>query len=187
MNRPAKIITVLAIVLAVALGILYGKGLLSVHQGLEPPASLATLKLQNPPTPAPQVTFSDAAGRRHALADFRGRYVLLNLWATWCGPCVAELPALATLSRHVPGLRVVAVDVGRDTAGQADAFLKSHRAGVLGTFVDTDITMVRKFKAYGLPMTALIDPKGNVIAKAEGPAEWATPEAVKYFKRITGS
>jgi len=187
MTKPAKAITVLAILLAVAMGILYGKGLLAVHQGQEPPASLAVLKLQNPAKPAPQVAFSDVRGQRHALADFKGRYVLLNLWATWCGPCVAELPALATLSRHVPGLRVIAVDVGRDTAQQADAFLKSHNAERLGTFVDTDIAMVRNFGAYGLPMTALIDPEGNVIAKAEGPAEWATPEAVKYFKRITGS
>ena len=187
MTKPAKAITVLAILLAVAMGILYGKGLLSVHQGLAPPASLAALKLQNPQKAAPQVAFSDAGGRRFALSDFKGRYVLLNLWATWCGPCVAELPALATLSRHAPGLRVIAVDVGRDTPAQADAFLKSHKAGRLGTFVDTDITMVRKFGAYGLPMTVLIDPKGNVIAKAEGPAEWATPEAVAYFKHITGT
>jgi thiol-disulfide isomerase/thioredoxin len=186
MNRPAKIITVLAILLAVALGILYGKGLLSVHQGLEPPASLAVLKLQNPPKPAPDVAFYDAAGGRHSLADYKGRYVLMNFWATWCAPCVAELPALAKLKVRVPGMALLAVNLDR-TKVDAGSFLKGHQAAPLGVLTDNDNVMMRTFLLIGMPTTLLIDPKGNVVARAEGPAEWATPEAVKYFKRITGS
>ena len=184
MNKTAKIIIVLGVLLAAVSGFLYGKGLLAVHQGGVQTPVPAALKLEKTPKPAPDVSFSDANGTRHALSAFRGRYVLLNLWATWCAPCVAELPALATLARHVPGLRVIAVDVGRDSPAQAAAFLKAHKAARLGTFVDRDITMIRKFGAYGLPLTVLIDPQGKVIARAEGPAEWATPEAVKYFKGL---
>ena len=103
---------------------------------------------------------------RHALADFKGHYVLLNLWATWCAPCVAELPALAKLKAAVPGLKVLAVDVGQDKADAAAAFLKSHNAAQLGTYVDTDMALMHAFGAYGLPTTVLIDPKGKEIATA---------------------
>src|SRR3954469_25094000 len=81
-----KIIISLTVIVAVVCGVLYGKGLLSVHHGLEPPASLSVLALEKDPKTAPDVHFADAQGNRHALSAFRGRYVLLNLWATWCGP-----------------------------------------------------------------------------------------------------
>ena len=181
-----KIIISLSVIAAIAFGFLYGKGLLSVHQGLEPPASLAVLKLEKTPQNAPSVGFTDATGRRHALETFRGRYVLLNLWATWCAPCVAELPALVRLQARAPGLRVMAINT--DRAGvDAAAFLKSHGARALIPYRDVDVTMLRSFKAYGLPLTVLIDPEGKIIARAEGPADWDSPEAVKYFKRVTGS
>jgi len=181
-----KIVISLAVIAALAFGFLYARGLLSVHEGLTPPPSLAALALEKAPKPAPDVAFTDAAGTRHALSTFRGRYVLLNLWATWCGPCVAELPALARLSIYAPGLRVLAINMDK---GQVDAaaFLKSHAAKALPVYRDSDVVMLRSFHAYGLPMTVLIDPDGKIVAKAEGPADWDTPEAVKYFKRITGS
>jgi thiol-disulfide isomerase/thioredoxin len=181
-----KIIISLSVIVALAFGFLYGKGLLSVHQGLEPPASLSVLKLEKPPQNAPSVGFTDASGRRHALETFRGRYVLLNLWATWCAPCVAELPALVRLQARAPGLRIVAINT--DRAGvDAAAFLKSHGARALVAYRDSDTTMLKSFKAYGLPLTVLIDPQGKIIARAEGPADWDSPEAVKYFKRISGT
>jgi len=182
-----KILISLAVLCALAFGVLYGIGLLHVHEGLKPPASLAALIAEKPAKPAPAVSFADARGGRYSLAGYRGRYVLLNLWATWCAPCVAELPALASLAGSARGLKVIAVDVGRDKPDMADQFLKSHNAAGLGTYVDSDITMVRAFGAYGLPMTVLIDPQGKVIAKAAGPANWNAPDAVDYFKRLAGS
>ena len=181
-----KIIISLAVIVALAMGILYGKGLLSVHHGLEPPASLSVLKLEKEPKNVPSVGFTDAAGRHYALETFRGRYVLLNLWATWCAPCVAELPALVRLQARAPGLRVVAINTDR---GQIDAaaFLRANGARALVPYRDSDVTMLRSFKAYGLPLTVLIDPQGKIVARAEGPADWDSPEAVKYFKRVTGS
>ncbi len=181
-----KIIISLAVIVALAMGILYGKGLLSVHQGIVPPPSLAVLALEKAPKPAPAVTFTDGAGGRHALEAFKGRYVLLNLWATWCAPCVSELPSLARLQAHAPGLRVLAINAD-STKVDAGAFLKSHGAGSLPVYVDSDHMLMRSFVVPGLPTTVLIDPDGKVVARAEGPAEWASPEAVAYFKRITGS
>jgi thiol-disulfide isomerase/thioredoxin len=182
-----KIIISLAVIVAIVFGVLYGKGLLSVHQGLEPPASLSVLALEKDPKTAPDVHFVDGRGNRHALSAFRGRYVLLNLWATWCGPCVNELPSLARLAQFAPGIRVVAVDTGdRDTVDAA-AFLKEHNAANLAPYRDNEKVMMKSFTAYALPMTVLIDPQGKVVAKAAGPADWGTPEAVAYFKRITGT
>jgi thiol-disulfide isomerase/thioredoxin len=182
-----KILIGLAVLCAVALGVLYGNDLLHVHQGLGPPASLAALAPQNPAKSAPAVAFYDLTGGRHTLADFKGRYVLLNLWATWCAPCVSELPALARLKERVPGLAVLAVDVWKsDKPAQVQSFLKTHDAAALGTLTDKDVTLERSFGAYGLPMTVLIDPKGNVVAKAEGAAKWDAPDAVAYLQRLAG-
>jgi thiol-disulfide isomerase/thioredoxin len=164
-----------------AIGCLYGTGAAPVHAA---PVMPKPMVAQKPAKTEPAVAFTDASGR-HALAAYKGHYVLLNMWATWCGPCVAELPALTKLKASVPGLTVLAVNMDK---GQVDAagFLKSHNAAALGSLRDTDITLMRSFGAFGLPTTVLIDPKGNVIGRAEGPAEWASPEAVAYFKSLTG-
>ena len=179
-----KLLAGIGLLVLIAAGVLYGMGYWPVHKGAAMPAVLVAEKA---PAPAPMVAFGDAAGARHGLGDYKGHYVLLNLWATWCGPCVAELPSLAKLKAAVPGLTVLAVDVGRDTAPAAEAFLKGHHAEALGTFVDTDIALIRAFGAYGLPMTVLIDPGGKVIAKSNGGADWASPDMVAYFKSITAN
>jgi thiol-disulfide isomerase/thioredoxin len=154
---------------------------------MPPPQSLKALVLEKAAKPAPAVAFFDLQGGRHALADFKGRYVLLNLWATWCAPCVSELPALAKLKLQVPALKVLAVDVyAKDKPPAVDSFLKSHNAAALGTLTDKEITLGRAFGAYGLPVTVLVDPQGKVIARAEGPAEWSAPDAIAYFKTLTG-
>jgi thiol-disulfide isomerase/thioredoxin len=181
-----KIIISLAVIAALVMGVLYGKGLLSVHQGIAPPPSLSALVLEKTPKTAPNVHFADAMGGRHALDAFRGRYVLLNLWATWCAPCVAELPSLARLAAHAPGLKVLAINTDHEKVDAA-GFLKSHGAGSLPVYLDSERMMLRSFVVPGLPTTVLIGPDGKVVARAEGPAEWASPEAVSYFKRITGT
>lgn len=181
-----KILISLAVVAALVMGVLYGKGLLSVHQGFQPPAELAVLQLEKTPKPAPDVRFTDGAGGRYALDAFRGRYVLLNMWATWCGPCVNELPSLARLAQFAPGLKVLAIDTDHEKVDAA-GFLKSHGAGALPVYLDSEKMMLRSFVVPGLPTTVLIGPDGKVIARAEGPADWGSEQSVAYFKRITGS
>lgn len=151
------------------------------------PASLDKLVAVKTPTPVAAVAFTGPDGARHTLAEFKGRSVLLNLWATWCGPCVKELPALARLKAALPGgkLEVVAIDLARDTPDGAGKFLKEHGAGALTAFVDTDLAMMRAFGANGLPLTILIDGQGREIARAVGPAEWDKPDAIAYFKALT--
>ncbi|HEY0282518.1 MAG TPA: TlpA disulfide reductase family protein [Rhizomicrobium sp.] len=181
--RPLTI--AVAIGAAVLLAVLYGITTLSVHA---PPASLQPLKLTHPAKPVPAVVFAGADGRLHTLAEFKGRLVLLNLWAPWCAPCVKELPALAALQKALPRDRfaVVAVDVGRDTLAEAGAFLAEHDARALTAYLDSNTSLFRIFGAYGLPLSILIDAEGREIGRVEGPADWSAPDSVRYLKRLAG-
>jgi thiol-disulfide isomerase/thioredoxin len=185
---PVKLLAIVAAVLTfgAALGVLYVILSAPVHAVDNVPAALVTLKPLETPVPAPAVAISDAAGNRHMLGDFRGRYVLVNLWASWCQPCVRELPALAQLQAAVPAkqLTILAVNVGRSDVKQTAAFLVAHKAGGLGVWLDPQVALMRAFRAYGLPTSVLIDPQGRVIARAVGPAEWGAPSAIAYFKAL---
>jgi thiol-disulfide isomerase/thioredoxin len=182
---PSRLITVLiaaVIVIGAATAFLY-RSHAGVHAVM--PATLAQLKSESAKA-VPDVAFSDASGGRHTLSSYRGRYVLLNLWATWCAPCVKELPALAKLQGAVPPaqLSVVTVNVGRGSAGDTATFLKDHRASALPVYLDTDTAFIRAFGAFGLPLSILIDPQGREVARAVGPADWGAPDSIAYFKTL---
>jgi thiol-disulfide isomerase/thioredoxin len=166
-----------------ALAVLYGGGASSVHAAAAMPKPLIAEKTAKA---APAVRFKDGKGANHTLKEFQGKYVLVNMWATWCAPCVAELPALARLKAAVPSLHVLAVDLtGKaQTPPKSLAFLKEHKAESLGAYVDTERMFMRGFLAAVMPTTVLIDPSGKIVARAEGPAEWASPAFVNYFKSL---
>jgi thiol-disulfide isomerase/thioredoxin len=151
-----------------------------------PPGSLGHLK-REAPRQAPAVTFVDQTGAAHTLAEFKGRYVLLNLWGTWCAPCVRELPALAHLSAAMPKTRfaVIPVALSPGNVTGARAFLDDHDAAQLPAYFDTREMFFRSFRAYALPVTILIDPQGREIARAFGAEEWDAPDAVAYLKSET--
>ncbi|MBV9061382.1 MAG: TlpA family protein disulfide reductase [Alphaproteobacteria bacterium] len=146
---------------------------------------LAKLKPEPTAKAAPNVAFADASGTLHTLAQFRGRYVLLNLWATWCGPCVRELPALGHLQSALgsQGLKVVPVNVGRGTASETASFLKEHRAD-LPVYMDRKNSFLHAFGAFGLPLSVIIDPQGRQVARALGAVRWDAPESIAYFKSL---
>jgi thiol-disulfide isomerase/thioredoxin len=178
-------LTVIAVAAGAALllGVLYWKSAVTVHA---PPATLALLK-PVAARPAPAVVFTGEDGKLHNLAEFKGRLVLVNLWAPWCGPCVKELPALAALQKALPGghFAVVTVDVGRDSQAEARDFLKSRGAGALPANLDANAALLRAFGGYGLPMSILIGKDGNEIARAEGAPDWSAPESVSYLKWLS--
>lgn len=168
--------------LSLVLAVLYGVGVAAVNAA---PAMPKPMVAENAAKAAPAVTFTDGKGARRTLKDYRGKYVLLNMWATWCAPCVAELPALAKLKAAVPGITVLAVDLTKkETPAKAEAFLKGHNAAALDANVDAGQMFMRSFVVPVMPTTVLIDPKGKVIARAEGPAEWASPASIAYFRSL---
>lgn len=147
--------------------------------------ALAKLKPETPKR-VPHVSFAGADGRLHSLRQFRGRYVLLNLWATWCAPCVRELPALARLKTQLGPRRVaiLPVNIGRATPAETASFLKTNQAAALPVYMDKKNEFLRTFGAFGLPLTVLIDPHGHEIARALGAVKWDAPESVRYFNML---
>jgi thiol-disulfide isomerase/thioredoxin len=156
------------------------------HHDQENARSGALAKLKSePPKAVAAVVFTDDSGGMRKLSEFRGRYLLLNLWATWCAPCVHELPALSQLqaAAGTKTLQVVPVNVGRDNAAATASFLKQHHV-MLPVYLDTNAAFLHAFGAYGLPLTVLIDPQGREIARAIGAVQWDAPESVAYFKSL---
>jgi len=182
MNARENAMTKLKAVL-LSLAVLYGAGTAPVHAA---PAMPKPLAAEKPAKAAPAVSFTDGKGAKHSLKEYQGKYVLVNMWATWCAPCVAELPALAKLKAALPNMHVLAVDLTGKTQTPAKslAFLKEHKADSLGAYVDTERMFMRGFVAAVMPTTVLIDPAGKVVARAEGPAEWASPAFIAYFKSL---
>ena len=185
LKRPFVLAALAIVVVAAVVAVLYANGG-GVHAGK--PEVLSALQPVKQPEMAPAVAFTDANGKPATLSAFRGHYVLLNMWATWCGPCVRELPALAKLQAAVPeGFSVVPVNVGRSTAAETKTFLAAHQAGTLPTYTDHNLAVMRGFHVYGLPVSLLIDPQGRVVARADGPAPWDDPQVIDYFKALAAA
>ena len=125
------------------------------------------------PQPAPEISFTDLAGNTAALADFKGKPVLLNLWATWCQPCVKEMPSLVALQdKFGPGLTVIALS--EDRRGEVIVKLFADKLGLdkLKVYLDPKNTATHAFEARGLPTSILIDTDGKIVGKVEGGADW---------------
>ncbi len=142
--------------------------------------------LLDPPVPAPLEAFTDLAGNPVRLADFEGRVVLLNFWATWCAPCVREMPSLDRLQAVLGdrGLSVVAVSIDRAGVKVIRPFAKRLGLAHLGLYHDPEGALFRAFGVTGLPASFLIDPNGAILGAYAGPAEWDGPEAralIEYY------
>jgi thiol-disulfide isomerase/thioredoxin len=133
----------------------------------------------------PVVAFHDAAGQPKSLADWNGRTVLLNLWATWCVPCRKEMPALDALQQKLgaPDFDVVAVNIDTRNFDKPRAWLREIGIAHLAYYSDASAKVFQDLKsagkAIGMPTTLLVDPNGCEIASLAGPAEWASPDGIK--------
>ena len=113
------------------------------------------------------------------LDRFRGKVVVLNLWATWCTPCVAEMPMLDRLQQQLKDVDVVVVALSLDRGGPnvVKAFYEEHGIEHLGVYVDPSMRAQSDFKVIGLPTTILIDREGRDRGRIVGPAEWDDAKA----------
>jgi len=128
--------------------------------------------------------FKDGGGKTIDMSNWKGRVALVNLWATWCGPCRAEMPHLAKLQELYGGdqFEVVALSVDLKGAEASAAFLKEIKADSLALYVDQTTKAMRNLGAIGLPLTVLVDRKGREIGRLLGPADWAGDEAKRLIE-----
>jgi thiol-disulfide isomerase/thioredoxin len=140
--------------------------------------------LLDQPTPVPSVPFLGLGGGEISLAAYSGNLVLLNFWATWCAPCIREMPSLDRLQGELEadGLKVIAVSVDRGGEAVIEPFLADLGLRNLTVLMDPKFEGARAFVVRGLPATFLIDQEGRILGGLEGPAEWDSPEAVKLIR-----
>ena len=136
------------------------------------------------PKPVGDIDFVDAGQTPRSLADWKGRVVLVNLWATWCGPCREEMPALAELQRQLGSedFEVVAISLDRQGAEVARPFLEEVGAEALELYLDPSTKVLAEFRAVGLPASILVDRSGREVGRMFGPADWASPEAFRLIR-----
>ena len=146
---------------------------------------VAAFAVADPSRRLPDLAFRDATGAERHISDWRGRTVLLNLWATWCVPCRKEMPALEALESKLggPGFEVVAVNIDTRDGDKPRAWLKEVGIDRLAYYADPTAKVFQDLKimgrAAGMPTTLLVDPAGCEIGTVAGPAEWASEDAMK--------
>ena len=138
------------------------------------------------PKAIPGIQFQDGAGRARSLADFRGKLVVLNIWATWCAPCREEMPALDRLQAKLGGrdFEVVALSIDQQGPQAVRKFLAEVGVKALELYIDPSAQAGFKLATVGLPTTLLVDREGREIGRHVGPAKWDAPEIVEGLRRM---
>jgi thiol-disulfide isomerase/thioredoxin len=156
-------------------------------------AAGAFLGLREGPPPAPgaeapegvaALAFADASGRMRSLTEFRGKAILLNLWATWCGPCREEMPTLDRLQAKLggPDFEVVTVSLDRSGPERVEEFLAEIGATHLPIYIADTVAVRRAVGIFGLPATLFVDREGREVHRIVGPAEWDSPEMIALIR-----
>lgn len=151
-----------------------------------PPLTQGLQRL-SPPAELPDGIFVSADGASHHLTDFKGRGMVVNLWATWCAPCVAEMPSLELLSKALAPQDIAVLPLSSDRGG-ADAvraWYQAHGIAALPVLLDPKGLLARAFDARGIPTTIVINQNGQAVARLEGAADWSAPEAQVLIRGLT--
>lgn len=188
---PRRVIFVAGIVIfvAVAVGIYFG-----VHSGarsrdverqLTRSGKVVSYNFYWTSRALPKVGFENAAGKPLTLADFRGKVVLLNIWATWCSPCREEMPALDRLQAKLggPDFEVVALSIDRDGISAVRKFFDEVGIKDLALYVDPSGQASSTLGAIGVPTTLMIDRTGRELWRVAGPVEWDQPNVIGVIRR----
>jgi thiol-disulfide isomerase/thioredoxin len=151
----------------------------------EPPPSLSKLELAKEPAAVPDVPFTDADDRERTLADFPGQAQVVNFWATFCAPCVKEMPSLDRLADMVGenGIAVLALSGDREGAPVVARFYEKNDIRHLGIAIDRLSKLARAMNVNGLPTTVLVNAKGQQIGRVVGEVQWDDPDAVAYLRK----
>ncbi len=146
---------------------------------------LPAYRVTTPPRPLPPLPFVTEDGTTQSLADFRGKVVLLNVWATWCAPCVIEMPSLNTLQNELggPDFTVLPVATRSGDAEQIRRFYDQNKITALPVLRDPTNTILRVLQDTMLPLSVMIDREGREIGRSAGSGDWAGTQAILTVKR----
>lgn len=133
---------------------------------------------------AKDFTLKDVSNKKVSLKDFKGKVVMLNFWATWCGPCRIEMPSMEKLYRQFreKGFVILAVASGDDT-DSVDRFIKDYNIS-FPALMDSNMVVSDSYKVWALPTTYFINSKGQIIGRAQGGRDWGTKEATQYITSL---
>lgn len=167
--------------------VLYTALCLYANAAAADPATLASLRegdmkkliLHDAPRATPEAEFGHVDGSTHTLAEFRGRWVLLNFWATWCAPCRAEMPMLSALQTDLGGedFAVVTLATGRNPPPAIARFFDEIGVDNLPAYIDPRQVLARPMGVMGLPVTVILNPEGQEVGRLIGEADWAGESA----------
>lgn len=149
------------------------------------PAPVLEFKLLKELRPLPELRFVDGTGQERTIADFRGKTVLLNIWATWCAPCRKEMPSLDRLQATLGGadFQVIALSVDAGGVQNVRHFYDQLGLKNLSIFVDQSGWTMQSLRILGLPTSLLVDREGREIGRTLGPADWDQPYALSVLRR----
>jgi thiol-disulfide isomerase/thioredoxin len=172
----------------VAAGGVAGKLLAARDEGQHPFRDFSNLMPTDPPKPLPAFSWKDADGKSHAMAEYAGQGVLLNCWATWCVPCVTEMPALNAAAPKYAAEKIVVLPLSSDHGGvpAVQAYFKAHDITNLPVLLDPDGAVEHALEMRGIPTTLIIDRQGKERARFEGAADWASDAVMAKVKALVG-
>lgn len=155
----------------------------AVSAATEPPERLG---IHVTPRPVPEITFENGDGEPMTLADFRGKVIVLNIWATWCPPCRREMPTLDRLQAELGSERFEVLALSIDSAGPSVVreFFAEEGIEHLALYIDTSARALPRLDIRGVPTTLMVDAEGCEVARLIGEADWATPAMLDYFRGL---
>jgi len=141
------------------------------------------------PQAAPALVFSNAGGRRLTLADYAGHALVVNLWATWCGPCADELPSFAALAPKLrpSGGLVLPISIDQNGADTVRPFFASNGIHTLPVLLDPTGANMQVLNTNGVPVTIVVNAAGQMVARIDGAANWDTAGVVAYIRGLAGT
>ena len=158
-------------------GLLLGANLASADVAALREGDMKKLALHDAPVTIPEAVLLDADDGEHSLTDYRGKWVVLNFWATWCAPCRHEMPSLDRLQTSMPDLAVVPVATGRNAVAGIRRFFEEAEIKTLPILRDPKSELARGMSVMGLPVTVILNPEGQEVARLIGDAEWDSDSA----------
>ena len=165
--------------------IITGIGVIVFLQTKDSAVNLSGRQVLGKGLPAPNFSLPDLDGNMVRLADYKGKVVLLNIWATWCAPCVEEMPSMEKLYQELKseGFEILAVSIDTLGAESVLPFMKMHKLN-FPILTDTKGTIKNLYHVTGVPESILIDKEGIIAEKMIGPRNWASPEAVQSIRNL---